>query len=80
MTSPASNHPIQGSLVALITPMLPDGRLDLPTYRKLIDWHIEQGTNGLVVVGTTGESPTEGWHIRTSPVRLIRSQCLSAVS
>ncbi|NYT59287.1 4-hydroxy-tetrahydrodipicolinate synthase [Alcaligenaceae bacterium] len=48
----------QGSLVALITPMLPDGSLDFDAYRKLIDWHIGQGTDGLVVVGTSGESPT----------------------
>lgn len=49
---------ITGSLVALITPMLPDGRLDLPRFRALIDWHIAEGTDGLVIVGTTGESPT----------------------
>ncbi|MDS1142440.1 4-hydroxy-tetrahydrodipicolinate synthase [Pusillimonas sp. SM2304] len=48
----------QGSMVALITPMLPDGSLDFDAYRKLIDWHAEQGTDGLVVVGTSGESPT----------------------
>jgi len=47
-----------GSLVALVTPMLPDGSLDLPRFRALIDWHVEQGTDGLVIVGTTGESPT----------------------
>jgi 4-hydroxy-tetrahydrodipicolinate synthase len=45
-------------MVALITPMHPDGQLDLEAYRKLIDWHIEQGTDVLTVVGTTGESPT----------------------
>lgn len=45
-------------MVALITPMHPDGSLDYDAYRKLIDWHVEQGTDGLVVVGTTGESPT----------------------
>ena len=49
---------ITGSLVAIVTPMLPDGGLDLPAFRELIDWHIDQGTDGLVVVGTTGESPT----------------------
>lgn len=49
---------LQGSLVALITPMDQDGKLDFVAYRKLIDWHIEQGTDGLVVVGTSGESPT----------------------
>ncbi len=47
-----------GSLVALVTPMLADGSLDLPRFRALIDWHVEQGTDGLVIVGTTGESPT----------------------
>ncbi|MBI5937619.1 MAG: 4-hydroxy-tetrahydrodipicolinate synthase [Betaproteobacteria bacterium] len=47
-----------GSLVALVTPMHPDGALDLDGLKRLIDWHVEQGTDGLVVVGTTGESPT----------------------
>ena len=49
---------LQGSLVAIVTPMQEDGELDLSAFRKLIDWHIEQGTDGIVVVGTTGESPT----------------------
>ena len=49
---------ITGSLVAIVTPMLEDGRLDLPRFRKLIDWHIAEGTSAIVVVGTTGESPT----------------------
>ncbi len=49
---------INGSLVALVTPMLPDGAIDWDTYRALIDWHIEEKTDALVVVGTTGESPT----------------------
>jgi 4-hydroxy-tetrahydrodipicolinate synthase len=49
---------LTGSLVALVTPMLPDGSLDLPRFRALVDWHVEQGTDGLVIVGTTGESPT----------------------
>ncbi len=48
----------QGSMVALATPMHPDGSLDLPAYRKLIDWHVQEGTDALVVVGTSGESPT----------------------
>ncbi len=47
-----------GSLVALVTPMRPDGMLDLDGLKRLIDWHIEQGSDGLVIVGTTGESPT----------------------
>jgi 4-hydroxy-tetrahydrodipicolinate synthase len=49
---------ITGSLVAIVTPMHEDGRLDLGTFRKLIDWHVAEGTDGIVVVGTTGESPT----------------------
>ncbi|MDR3395685.1 MAG: 4-hydroxy-tetrahydrodipicolinate synthase [Parasulfuritortus sp.] len=49
---------LTGSLVALVTPMLPDGSLDLPRFRSLVDWHAAQGTDGLVIVGTTGESPT----------------------
>lgn len=49
---------LQGSMVAIVTPMFDDGSLDLDALRKLIDWHIEAGTDGIVVVGTTGESPT----------------------
>lgn len=49
---------IKGSLVAIVTPMHADGSLDLPGLRKLIDWHIAEGTDGIVIVGTTGESPT----------------------
>jgi 4-hydroxy-tetrahydrodipicolinate synthase len=49
---------ITGSLVAIVTPMREDGALDVPRFRKLIDWHIAEGTDGVVVVGTTGESPT----------------------
>ncbi|HSD60375.1 MAG TPA: 4-hydroxy-tetrahydrodipicolinate synthase, partial [Burkholderiales bacterium] len=49
---------LQGSLVAIVTPMHDDGSLDLERFRALIDWHIAQGTDGIVVVGTTGESPT----------------------
>jgi len=52
---------ITGSLVAIVTPMLEDGRLDIPRFKALIDWHIAEGTDGIVVVGTTGESPTVGF-------------------
>ena len=48
----------KGSLVAIVTPMHEDGSLDLESFRSLIDFHVEQGTDGIVVVGTTGESPT----------------------
>jgi 4-hydroxy-tetrahydrodipicolinate synthase len=49
---------ITGSLVAIVTPMQADGRLDMARFRELIDWHVAEGTDGIVVVGTTGESPT----------------------
>ncbi len=49
---------ITGSLVAIVTPMHEDGRLDLARFRSLNDWHVAEGTDGIVVVGTTGESPT----------------------
>jgi 4-hydroxy-tetrahydrodipicolinate synthase len=51
-------NPITGSIVALVTPMHEDGSVDYPTLRKLIDWHITEGTDCIGVVGTTGESPT----------------------
>jgi len=56
MNSPQG--PIRGSIVALVTPMLDDGSVDYPALRKLIDWHIAEGTDCIGVVGTTGESPT----------------------
>jgi 4-hydroxy-tetrahydrodipicolinate synthase len=49
---------LQGSLVAIVTPMRDDGALDLDAFRRLVDWHVREGTDGMVVVGTTGESPT----------------------
>src|SRR5436190_23726230 len=53
---------ITGSLVAIVTPMKSagdeDAPLDYAAFRRLIDWHVEEGTDGIVVVGTTGESPT----------------------
>jgi len=49
---------IKGSLVAIVTPMNADGSLDLKAFRSLIDFHVEQGTDAIVVVGTSGESPT----------------------
>lgn len=49
---------LKGSLVAIVTPMHEDGELDLENFRSLLDFHIAQGTDGVVVVGTTGESPT----------------------
>lgn len=56
MTS--SSATLTGSIVALVTPMHEDGSVDYPTLRKLIDWHVAEGTDCIGVVGTTGESPT----------------------
>ncbi|HEX4781247.1 MAG TPA: 4-hydroxy-tetrahydrodipicolinate synthase [Usitatibacter sp.] len=49
---------LSGSLVAIVTPMQADGALDFPALKALIDWHVAEGTDGIVIVGTTGESPT----------------------
>lgn len=52
---------LTGSLVAIVTPMHEDGSLDLERFRRLVDFHVREGTDGIVVVGTTGESPTVDW-------------------
>jgi 4-hydroxy-tetrahydrodipicolinate synthase len=51
-------NPLQGSIVALVTPMFEDGSVDYAALRALIDWHVQEGTDCIGVVGTTGESPT----------------------
>lgn len=65
---------ITGSLVAIVTPMHDDGTLDLPTLRALIDWHAGQGTDGIVVVGTTGESPTVDFDEHCELIRVTVEQ------
>jgi len=50
--------PILGSIVAIVTPMQEDGSLDFDALCHLLDWHVDQGTHGIVIVGTSGESPT----------------------
>ena len=49
---------IKGSIVAIVSPMREDGALDFDAYKRLIDWHVAEGTSAIVAVGTTGESPT----------------------
>ena len=61
---------ITGSLVAIVTPMKEDGALDLAAFRKLIDWHVAEGTDGIVVVGTTGESPTVNFDEHKELIRI----------
>ena len=59
-----------GSIVAIVTPMQDDGQLDLVRFKSLIDWHIREGTDGIVVVGTTGESPTVNFDEHKALIRL----------
>ena len=65
---------IKGSLVAIVTPMHEDGSLDFPGLRKLLDWHVAQGTDGIVVVGTTGESPTVDYDEHCELIRVTVEQ------
>lgn len=52
-------YPIfKGSIPALITPMLPNGEVDYEAFKKLVDWHVQEKSDGLVIIGTSGESPT----------------------
>ncbi|MDO9451130.1 MAG: 4-hydroxy-tetrahydrodipicolinate synthase [Rugosibacter sp.] len=57
-TQAAIHGSIKGSIPAIITPMQAEGSLDVPALKRLLDWHIAEGSDGIVVVGTTGESPT----------------------
>ena len=61
---------LSGSLVAIVTPMLEDGSLDIARFKSLIDWHIAEGTQGIVVVGTTGESPTVSFDEHKELIRI----------
>ncbi|QLI83089.1 4-hydroxy-tetrahydrodipicolinate synthase [Chitinibacter fontanus] len=70
---------LTGSLVALVTPMDVNGEIDFPTLRKLVDWHIEQGTSGIVAVGTTGESPTVDVEEHIAVVRTVVEQAAGRV-
>ncbi|HEY5579626.1 MAG TPA: 4-hydroxy-tetrahydrodipicolinate synthase [Rhodoferax sp.] len=77
MTSSTSQ--ITGSIVALVTPMLDDGSVDYPTLRKLIDWHIVEGTDCIGVVGTTGESPTVNVQEHCEIIRVAVEQAAGRV-
>lgn len=65
---------ITGSIVALVTPMHEDGSLDLPAMRKLVDHHVQEGTDAICVVGTTGESPTVDVEEHHELIRLVVEQ------
>ncbi|MDM1249231.1 4-hydroxy-tetrahydrodipicolinate synthase [Acinetobacter sichuanensis] len=62
---------IQGSIVAIVTPMLEDGSVDWKGLEKLVEWHIEQGTNSIVAVGTTGEASTLSMAEHTEVIKEI---------
>lgn len=62
---------IRGSIVAIVTPMHANGAVDWERLKQLVDWHVEQGTHGLVAVGTTGESATLGFEEHDRVVRAI---------
>ena len=70
---------ITGSLVAIVTPMQDDGSLDFPRLRSLIDWHIAEGTDGIVIVGTTGESPTATVSEHCELIRVAVEHCAGRV-
>jgi len=70
---------IQGSIPAIVTPMHADGSLDLPRLRKLVDWHINEGSDGLVVVGTTGESPTVSFDEHCQLIEAVVAQAAGRV-
>jgi 4-hydroxy-tetrahydrodipicolinate synthase len=70
---------LRGSLVAIVSPMHEDGSLDLEAFRRLIDWHIDEGTDGIVVVGTTGESPTVDFEEHTLLIKTAIEQAAGRV-
>jgi 4-hydroxy-tetrahydrodipicolinate synthase len=72
-------NPIVGSIVALVTPMHEDGRIDYDRLRRLIDWHIAEGTDCIGVVGTTGESPTVSMEENCEVIRVAVEQAKGRV-
>lgn len=70
---------IQGSLVAVVSPMKADGSLDFDAYLNLLDWHIESGTSAIVAVGTTGESPTVSVEEHAQLIRVAAEHCRGRV-
>ncbi len=69
----------RGSLVAIVSPMTDDGTLDLNALRRLVDWHIAEGTDGIVVVGTTGESPTVDYDEHCLLIRTVVDQAAGRI-
>lgn len=76
---PTLNRPITGSIVAMVTPMRPDQSVDYPALRRLVDWHIAEGTDCVGVVGTTGESPTLSQQEHCEIIRVAVDQAAGRV-
>ena len=72
-------NPIVGSIVALVTPMHEHGSVDYPALRRLVDWHIAEGTDCIGVVGTTGESPTVSMEENCEIIRVAVEQAAGRV-
>jgi 4-hydroxy-tetrahydrodipicolinate synthase len=70
---------ITGSIVAIVTPMHDDGRLDFPRLRALIDFHVREGTDGIVIVGTSGESPTVDFDEHCELIRVAVGQAAGRI-
>jgi 4-hydroxy-tetrahydrodipicolinate synthase len=70
---------LQGSLPAIVTPMHDDGSLDPARLRSLIDWHVREGSDGIVVVGTTGESPTVDFEEHCQLIQIVVEQAAGRV-
>ena len=75
----ASSPLPRGSIVALVTPMHEDGSVDYDALRALVDWHVEQGTDCIGVVGTTGESPTVDVEEHCEVIRVAVEQAAGRV-
>ena len=70
---------ITGSIVAIVTPMHVDGSLDLPGLRRLVDFHVQEGTDAIVIVGTTGESPTVNLQEHCELIRVAVDQAAGRI-
>ena len=70
---------IQGSLVAIVTPMHADGSIDREAFARLVDWHVEQGTDAIVAVGTTGESATLDEQEHCDAIALVVDQAAGRI-
>ncbi len=70
---------LQGSLVAIVTPMLEDGSLDFPRLKALVDWHVASGTAAIAIVGTTGESPTVNVQEHEALIKVAVEYCAGRI-